>query len=392
MRTYLLICLDGIDPEYLAQSAAPTFDELGRRGWFTIGKGAMPSVTNVNNVSLVTGGPPALHGLTANYYFDRRTGQSVYMESADYLLAPTIFEKATRLGRRSMVITAKDKLRTLIARGASEVISAESPPPEVAAATGAPPPILSVEVNYWLFRAAIAACRTRPPDLLYLTLTDYAQHKYAPETAESQANLAALDGLLDELLNSGPEFSLVATADHGMRAKSRGLDLGQILNGAGIAGEAIPIIKDRYVVHHQNLGGSAYIYLQNQAQLSDAAALLRSEAGVESVWEREEAAREFQLHPDRIGDLFVLGSEETVFGALPAARQSVRVRSHGCLHTRRVPIIAYGPGIPALPLAFNYEAGRWIERSLPGEGNAHAAESDGEGGGQAQSPGRFVEE
>ncbi|MBI3243899.1 MAG: alkaline phosphatase family protein [Chloroflexi bacterium] len=361
VHTRLVICLDGIGPEYLAASQTPTFDELGRRGWFAIGQGAMPSVTNVNNVSIVTGGPPSLHGITANYYFDRATSGSVYMESADFILAPTMFEKATRRGRRSAVITSKDKLRTLIARGASEVISAESPPMWVADSVGAPPPILSVEVNHWLFRAAMALCRVRPPDLLYLTLTDYAQHKFAPETEESQANIATLDSLLGDLLNTGPEFTVVAAADHGMRAKTRGLDLGKILAGAGIAAEAIPIIKDRYVAHHQNLGGSAYVYLENTAQLAEAAALLQAEPGVESVWERESAAAEFQLYRDRIGDLFLLASEEAVFGSLPSAREEVAVRSHGCLHTRPVPIIGYGPGLPKEPFKFNYEAASWIE-------------------------------
>jgi phosphonoacetate hydrolase len=361
MHTYLLICLDGIGPEYLAASQTPTLDELGRRGWRALGQGAMPAVTNVNNVSLVTGGPPALHGITANYYFDRVTRKSVYMESADFILAPTIFERAARQGRRSTVVTAKDKLRTLIARGADEVISAETPPAWIVDAIGAPPPILSVEVNHWLFHAAEISCRLRPTDLLYLTLTDFAQHKFAPETEQSQANLATLDARLADILNSGPEFTVFAAADHGMRAKSRALDLGQILAEHKIAGEAVPIIKDRYVAHHQNLGGAAYIFLDDTHQLAEATSILEGETGVESVWTREQAAARFQLMPERIGDLFVLASEESVFGSLLTAREAVNIRSHGCLHTRAVPIIAAGPGIPREPYAYNYEAANWIK-------------------------------
>jgi phosphonoacetate hydrolase len=360
MHTYLLICLDGIGPEYLAASHTPALDELGRRGWRTIGQGAMPAVTNVNNVSLVTGGPPALHGITANYYFDRVTRQSVYMESADFILAPTIFERAAQHGRHSTVVTAKDKLRTLIARGANEVISAETPPAWIIDAIGAPPSILSVEVNHWLARAAETVCRSRPTDLLYLTLTDFAQHKFAPETEQSQANLSTLDALLAGILNSGPEFTVFAAADHGMRAKSVALDLGQILAGHHVAADAVPIIKDRYVAHHQNLGGAAYIFLDDMHQLAEAASILRGEAGVESVWTREEAAAQFHLMPERIGDLFVLSSEEAVFGSLPTVREAVDIRSHGCLHTRTVPIIAAGPGIPPEPYAYNYEAANWI--------------------------------
>jgi phosphonoacetate hydrolase len=361
MLTRLIVCLDGVGPDYLAHAAVPTLNELGRRGWRTVGHSAMPAVTNVNNVSIITAGPPALHGITANYYLDRFTGQAVYMEAADFILAPTIFQAATRAGRRSALITAKDKLRTLLERGATEVISAESPPAWLVEQIGPPPPILSVEVNHWLFRAAGALCQVRPPDLLFLSTTDYAQHMHAPQVDESQTNLATLDQLLNAILNSGPEFSIVVTADHGMAAKTRGLDLGKILASAGIAAEAVPIIKDRYVAHHQNLGGAAYVFLEDLSQVAEATGLLLAERGVESVWAREEAAAEFHLYPGRIGDLFVLADRSTVFGHLPWPQGEVAVRSHGGLHTRSVPIIAHGPGLPAEPFAYNYQAANWIE-------------------------------
>jgi phosphonoacetate hydrolase len=282
------------------------------------------------------------------------------MESADFIMAPTVFERALNTGRRTALVTAKDKLRTLLERGATEVVSAESPPPWLVGAIGPPPPILSVEVNHWLFRAAVALCRIRPPDLLYLSTTDYAQHMHAPDSIESQANLATLDTLLAELLDSGPEFSVVVTADHGMVAKTRGLDLGQILAEEGIAAEAVPIIRDRYVAHHQNLGGAAYLFFQDPSQLSAATAILQEEKGVESVWTRSDAASEFQLHAGRIGDLFVLSSTETVFGDLPWRRGEVMIRSHGSLHTRAVPIIACGPGLPQERATWNYQAANWI--------------------------------
>lgn len=360
MSTSLIICLDGVGPDYLRHAAVPTLDKLGRLGWRTVGDGAVPSVTNVNNVSIITGGPPALHGITTNYYLDRVRGTAVYMEEADFILAPTMFERATLTGHRSALITAKDKLRTLLRRGATETISAESPPAWLVEQLGPPPPILSVEVNHWLFQAAAALCRVRPPDLLYLTTTDYAQHMHAPESAESQANLATLDTLLADLLDSGPEFSVAITADHGMAAKTHGLDLGRILATADISADAVPIIKDRYVAHHQNLGGAAYVFLEDLSRREEAAAVLREEAGVESVWTRAGAARKFQLYPDRIGDLFVLATQETVFGDLPLPRQPVSVRSHGGLHTRSVPIIAHGPGVPAEPFTRNYQAASWI--------------------------------
>jgi phosphonoacetate hydrolase len=196
---------------------------------------------------------------------------------------------------------------------------------------------------------------------MYLTLTDFAQHQYAPETAESQENLATLDALIGDILNTGPEFNVMAAADHGMRAKTLALDLGQILRQQKIVCDAVPIIKDRYVAHHQNLGGAAYIFLDDMAQLNDAIAVLRAERGVESVWTRAEAATEFQLYHERIGDLFVLSTEEVVFGSLPTPRENVVIRSHGCLRTRVVPIIVSGPAVPRTPFTYNYEIAGWIE-------------------------------
>jgi phosphonoacetate hydrolase len=361
MLTRLIVCLDGVGPDYLERAAVSTLDELGRSGWHAVGQSAIPAVTNVNNVSIITGGPPALHGITANYYRDRLTGQAVYMEATEFILAPTIFEQATAAGRRSALLTAKDKLRTLLERGATEVISAESPPSWLVEAIGPPAPILSAEVNYWLFRAARALCQIRPPDLLYLSTTDYAQHMYAPQSAESQANLAELDRLLADILDSGPEFAVSVTADHGMVAKTRALDLGQILAGQGIAAEAVPIIKDRYVAHHQNLGGAAYVFVPNPSQLDDARVVLMAEAGVESVWTRQEAAVEFALYADRIGDLLVLSDRETAFGALARPREEMALRSHGSLHTCQVPIIACGPGAPPMPQTRNYDIATWID-------------------------------
>ncbi len=138
------------------------------------------------------------------------------------------------------------------------------------------------------------------------------------------------------------------------------MDLGQLLAVAGIAADAVPIIKDRYVAHHQNLGGAAYVFLEDLTQLAHAVTILQEEGGIESVWARAEAADTFQLYPDRIGHLFVLATEETVFGALPSPREPVSVRSHGGLHTGMVPIIAFGPGVPPRPFTHNYQAASWI--------------------------------
>jgi phosphonoacetate hydrolase len=360
MAAKIIICLDGCGPQYLARSDTPNLDALARSGFSKVGQAIVPTVTNVNNTTIVTTSFPEVHGITSNYFLEPQTGQEVYMESSEFLLAETIFRRAARKGRTSALLTAKDKLKTLIRDGATIAESAEKPSSWLTDRLGPPPEIYSLEINHWLFRAAREVMERHAPDLLYLTTTDYVTHIHAPEDERSQWNIHELDRLVGEILNTTSDHEVVVTADHGMNPKTRALDLNRIFHSRGVAAHAIPIIKDRYVVHHQNLGGAAYIYLQDIAARDEATALLREEEGIETVMTSQEAARLFHLHPQRIGHLFVLADVDTVFGSLPQAREEVRIRSHGSLHEREIPIIGYGAGPLSLRLETNRDVAAWV--------------------------------
>lgn len=360
MPVKILICLDGCSPAYLDQSSTPNLDSLARCGFMHIGQAVIPSVTNVNNTSIVTASFPESHGITSNYYLDPESGNEFYMESPEYLLSETMFQKVARRGGKSALLTAKNKLKSLIRAGATIAESAEKPPEWLVEKLGPPPSMYSVEINHWLFRAAAEVVREHAPDLLYVTTTDYAMHKYAPEDEKSRWNVAEIDRLLGELLDTAGEFEVVVTADHGMNAKSHALDLNRILDGAGIGGNAIPIIKDRYVAHHQNMGGAAYVYLDDLVSMPDAMQLLREQHGVECVAPSIEAARTYHMHPGRAGHIFVLADKDTVFGSLHGPCEEVQIRSHGSLHERDVPIFGCGAGpMAALPKS-NREVASWV--------------------------------
>jgi len=179
--------------------------------------------------------------------------------------------------------------------------------------------------------------REKNPDVVYLATTDYMMHKYAPDAEESQAHIHALDKLLGEVLDEY-DARMLLTADHGMLDKTVAVDLAQILREQGIISEVIPIIKDKYVVHHGNLGGAAYIYL-DEKDIDEAVKILRECEAVEEVWLQADAAEEFQLYKERIGDIFVLADRDSVFGAVA---QTVSLRSHGSRYESEVPIIGYG--------------------------------------------------
>ena len=376
-KTTVVICIDGLDPAYLDACDAPNIRELGRKGFFKIGRCMMPSVTNVNNVSLVTASYPEVHGISSNYRKIRETGQEIYMESGEYVLAETMFRRAASMGGQSILVTSKDKLRTLLSDGASVTVSSERAPAWVTAGAGVgePPEIYSLEVNGWVIRAASYIMGQRPAEVVYITTTDYAMHTYAPDEPESQQHITILDNAIGDLLDEHPDVTLLITADHGMSRKTRLVDLGRVLAESGIAAEQVPIIKDRYVVHHSNLGGCTFIYLADDdlPRLDEAVAVLRETAGVEDVYTRDEASAKLRLHHERIGDIVATGAPEVVFGPSdlpgPLTEGGVppRLRSHASAHEQRVPLIGYNGDFDGFEFSENRDMGRYVfERVLAG--------------------------
>ena len=371
----IVVLIDGFDPEYLDVCPAPNLAAMARHGFRVDGHGMTPSVTNVNNVSLVTGSYPERHGITSNYWLDRQRGEEFYMESGEFLRAETMFQRASALGLRSLLVTAKDKLRRLLAGtgagdGQTVSISSEEPPGWVVSGVGEPPDIYSLEVNRWVLDAGRYAMSREHFDLVYLTTTDYAMHTYGPRHPESARHVALLDEGLGAILEQSPASRMLVTADHGMSDKSRMLHLPGELARYGIRARAVPVIKDRYVVHHSNLGGSIYVHLDNPADANAALDALRNLDGVEDALPVEEAAQRFRLMPERMGDIFVLADSATVFGDPAEVAMPPGLRSHGSAHETTVPIIGVGPGLDGDtgPARFreNLDVGRYVfEDVLP---------------------------
>ena len=365
----LFILIDGGDPAYFERSTTPNLDRLAREGVHRLVRAQMPTVTNVNNVSMICGQPPARHGITANYFLDPRTGREVYMESGKFLLAPTLMERGAAAGRSTAVLASKQKLLDMIGKGAGLAATAEKPPEWLLDRAGKKEDIYSGEVNLWLLRAAREVVRQRRPGLFYVSTTDYMQHMHGPDSPEAQAHTEALDAEIGRLVDAWsalhPEGAVFVTADHGMRDKRRALDPGVLLRARGVAADSVPIIKDRYVVHHGNQGGSAYIHLKEEGALGEALAILRETPGIEAALPRGEAARRFGLLPERMGDIMALGDAETVFGVMEEAEREVSLRSHGSLHEQTVPLWAWrAPFFRPGRDAHHYDATRAVMEGL----------------------------
>ena len=363
-RTTVIICIDGLDPRYLEACETPNLRRLSGLGFLTTGRCMMPSVTNVNNVSLLTASYPEAHGICSNYLWDRTTGQGAYLESGEYVQSETLFQRARSLGKTSVLVTSKDKLRTLLGNGATVAVSSEQPPDSVVDAIGPPPDIYSLEVNGWAIRAGSYLMSRHEVDLAYITTTDYAMHTYEPDHPQSQEHMSVLDDAIGELVASHPDISLLLTADHGMSAKTRMVDVGSGLEAYGIPSNPVPIIKDRYVVHHSNLGGCMYVYLE-PARRDEAIRVLRETPGIDEALSGEEAASRFHLPEDRIGDVVVLGEADAVFGDPAEVELPPGLRSHGSIHETAIPILGYNGDFAFFTFDTNLDIGRYVfERAL----------------------------
>jgi phosphonoacetate hydrolase len=364
-RAVVVMC-DGFGIEYLEQSQMPVLARWRARGLFRQVQCTMPSVTNTNNASICCGVWPDQHGITGNSYFDERTGREEYMETADLLLSPTLFQRAKKHGVKSALLSSKKKTTTLLAPGADLILAAEEPTADWVERLGPAPGIYSREINYWLMNAALEVLKRRGElGCLYIHTTDYPMHTWAPEAAESKEHLARLDQLLGAAEGAAPDAVFLLTADHGMNHKTRCWDLEKACatRGAPIR-IAISVDRDKYLKHHRGYGGVAWVYCKRAQDVDSVARALAALAGVEAVLTRREAATRYHLMASRIGDLIVLGDRDTVFGELDAESEPLPVeyRAHGSLHEMNVPLLIYNADsrLSAEDFQYNWQLARWL--------------------------------
>jgi phosphonoacetate hydrolase len=360
----VVVCVDGCEPDYIAQAVAgghmPWLKRVLAQGSAVIADCVIPSFTNPNNLSIVTGVPPAVHGICGNFLFDAENGVEVMMNDPKWLRAPTLLAALADAGCKLAVVTAKDKLRKLLghrmrgvcfsAEKADQVTRAEHGIEAALPLVGLPlPSVYSAALSEFVFAAGVRLMQTARPDVMYLSTTDYVQHKHAPGAPEADAFYAMMDTYLAQLDAQGCVISL--TADHGMNAKTR-LDaspnviyLQDLLDGwlgAGRTRVILPI-TDPYVVHHGALGSYATVYLPAALEVRGLAARIAGLRGIEAVLTRAEAAERFELPADRIGDLVVIGSRSVALGGAAAKHDlsglDAPLRSHGGLAEQQVPLI-----------------------------------------------------
>ncbi|MBC7602514.1 MAG: phosphonoacetate hydrolase [Ramlibacter sp.] len=379
----VVVCVDGCEPDYLAQAVAtghmPWLKRTLAKGSGLIAECVVPSFTNPNNISIVTGAPPSVHGICGNYLYDKESGLEVMMNDPKWLRAPTLLAALADAGKKVAVITAKDKLRRLLghkmkgicfsSEKSNDVSMEENGIDDVLSIVGMPvPDVYSAELSEFVFAAGVKLMKRERPDVMYLSTTDYVQHKHAPGTAGANAFYSMMDGYLSQLDDMGCVIAL--TADHGMNAKVAMDGTPDVIYlqdwfdaqlGAAVARVILPI-TDPYVVHHGALGSFATVYLPADVNVDSVIAAMKKIKGMEAVYPRDVAAAHFELPAHRIGDIVCVSERFTVIGTA-AIRHDLSgldapLRSHGGVSEQRVPLIVNRklPGFDTTRRVRNFDA------------------------------------
>ena len=367
-KTTIVICLDGSEPgkdgyieKAIEMGFMPCMKSIIGKGTYEIGKCAMPSFTNVNNLSIVTGTTPDVHGICANFFYNQDEKKETLMNDDSFLRAPTIFEAFEKSGANLAVITAKDKLKKLLGKNLKKSICFSAEKADLAnlkdcrienvlKLVGKPvPEVYSADLSEFIFAAAVKILeRGDKIDLMYLSTTDYIQHKCAPGSDIANAFYKMIDGYIEKLLSFGCKVAF--TADHGMKAKSNADGTPNVIYLQDLLNKNFPkescnvicTITDPYVIHHGALGSFVTIYIENKEKINEIKEYIQKIEGIDVALTKEEAVRKLNQPKDRIGDLvvtckasFALGKREKDHDL---SQLKEPLRSHGGLDETSIPI------------------------------------------------------
>jgi len=372
-RPVAVVCIDGGDPAYLrrflADGSVPNIARFMTQGFSTVADGTVPSFTCPNNMSIITGTPASRHGISGNYYLDVKTGQAVVMTGPELLRGDTILAQFARAGAKVVSITAKDKLRKQLGKNldvskgnisfssefAGKCTLQENGIEKVLEMVGMPQPdMYSMELSLFVLEAGIKLLEKHRPDLLYLSLTDFVQHKYAPEESEAKRFYQALDRCFGRLAELGALVAL--TADHGMNDKSDAAGkpnviwLQDILDAKFGKGDTRVIcpITDAFVAHHGALGGFVRVWCTGKATPAQVIDAIKGLEGLESVLDKRTACQVHELPADREADVVVISTANVCIGASAkdhdlSGLEGHRLRTHGGVSEAKVPFILSVP-------------------------------------------------
>jgi phosphonoacetate hydrolase len=363
MKKTLLVVIDGCALDYLSDETTPNIMKIGRDGFFKTVKSAIPSVTNVNHATILTGSFPNEHGVTGNYYYNPQTGEQAFIEGPGHLKKETILDIYAKQGRTTALLSVKGKVVHVFGASVKTKISAQEPDKNLLNRLNLknPPAVSSLEANDWIFNACFNLIQKDDPDFVYCTTNDYMMHNFAPETKQAKTHMAEIDHWIGKIYDLDHEREIYITADHGMNPKNHLVNMQKKLDAKGFNTICLPPIKDRYLENHiYQEGGTLYIYTKESVRNADLVRYLNSLPFVERVYEKAEAAKVFSLPIENIGDYVILADSTTAFAETENEDKFVEVRTHGSLHEQEIPLISVNARLSADAYTYSRDIVKYI--------------------------------
>jgi predicted AlkP superfamily pyrophosphatase or phosphodiesterase len=296
-RIVVLISVDGLAHYYFddPKCEMPTIRQLAAEGVRAEKmKCSMPTVTWPNHTTLVTGVPPAKHGVIGNNYFDRTKGEAVPLipdplfNKEEIVKTPTIYDVAKAGGLKTAAIIwpasrgAKTLDWTVADVFKQELFEGHASPGLIAEFKAAGIPADKQEEwckagkgedrDRMYVQMLNHVVRTHRPNvaLLHLVEVDHVEHAKGPQSPEAYAAVKFADDRVrevwDELKKSFPgKATLVVASDHGFFSYQQQIQPNVLLRDEGLLtaeGSKITGGKARAVAQ----GGAAFIYVLEQAE------------------------------------------------------------------------------------------------------------------------------
>jgi predicted AlkP superfamily pyrophosphatase or phosphodiesterase len=342
----VLINAVGLTSRWL--SSAPRLAALGQQGWVRPVAEVLPAVTCTAQASILTGQRPSAHGVVANGWLFRDTGEVRLWQQSNALIQsePLYVTAATRARRRGDVFRAA-KLFWWFNQGAA-VEQSVTPKPYYGAdgnkvfdITGTPEgltenlkrvlgpfpfpafwgPRAGLPATRWIARSAAEVLSEPVPDLtlVYLPHLDYDPQRFGPSGCDMPRLVGELDEAALPLLEAAERVGarVFVVSEYGHCDVERVVEPNRILRRSGLLtvrpgpfGETLDTFTSRAfaVCDHQ----LTHIYVREPGDLARTVDALGTDTGIDILLQGEARGQIGLDHP-RSGELIALAEPDAWF-------------------------------------------------------------------------------
>lgn len=348
MKKKMVIVLDivGLSPAILEKSSLlPHLTRFKAQGTYRALRPSFPAVTSSVQATLLTGKPPADHGIVGNGYFDKTTMKPEFWRQENALVngpriwdimrekdkaakVAVLFWQNTKYINADIVLTPsplhtdKGLVEWCYSKPAGyyEKLAEQFGPFSLRNYWG---PLANEKSSQWISQVALFTLHQTPPDMLltYIPHLDYVCQRHGPEAAEVAKELKVVDDIAGQFMEFREAYGrdkvvLFIISEYGLTSVSGAVFPNRLLRQAGLL-KIREIGGSEYIDFEESLAFAvvdhqiAHIYGKPEG-CEEARKVLASTAGIDKVLDRE-AQKDLQIHHPRSGELIALSQPDKWF-------------------------------------------------------------------------------